>query len=788
MSNKYCKVTKVSSGSFTVEDKDEFSFIARPDLGVGKFDQIKKKYQIMYSSFLPVMEGDIVYLTYDENKKNDLAITPSKHPLVKMSNMKEDVIKYFFIANPRRKGNPEQTGVITMKQSKNFYEEFEEFYPNPVDQLDKMAECYNSVRSKDVGCFCIPTSSVKRVLKWWYRNRILRRFYLLGLRRNEFSDREGTLVDVYKQIIVNPFRIITLKMESCLNIINIIGLEISDEEQLAGMAIRQVYENVKKKSWSMTPINIVNNVCPNYQNFKHLLMKHYGVVEEYGGVFLPDQRNTEVIVSKFLTTMKEMPIVNLEDEDVRYFDNLTSDQNLAIKTAVQNGVSVLTGYAGTGKTTVIKHLVTVLEENEVDYMLVSFTGKAVSRIREVTGIDKASTFHRLIGSMDEIPKFKVLIIDETSMVTTELFYMFIQRVIRFNGPCNIVMVGDIGQLQPITWGCLMESTIESKRFPITNLTDIMRSDNDINLLALGITKGVVPISAKGNGYKIMNGDVDDIIHLVHQFHQEGLDANEFKIICPLNKYLTDINAKIQSIYTSKNMFYVDAMGNRWNVGDIVSMSVNNYNLGIFNGNEGRITFVDSFKMRVMFFSPEKECEFEHVSESVIEGRKKMDPDDPSIDEIEERASHRLQISYAITVHKSQGSEWKKLIFFCPKGVVSGDFLNKNLVYTGCSRAREELLIVGDFLTFRNSVKTDKSHRFEALSKRLVDCREHYIFDEKVRDIKPDRPDKIGSGASSGPSITEHLVGLTVEKIASEKSERDKIDFARIKAIEKNEEE
>ena len=743
MPDMYGRVVRSQRGSTIIEVDDETVV----EMCAGALVQKPKKYHLMYDGFLPLIEGDAILVVYEEGKKNEVSVSPSKRPIVRMSKKRDDIVRYFFIANPKKsKGDPEKTGAITMKQAEKFYDELAEFYDDPSVQLDRMAESYNKVRSRDINHYCIPNNAVKRVLKWWYRNRVLRKFYLLGLRLSDFTGTEGTLDEVYKQITTNPFRVVSLSMENCLSIIDTLGIVLSDEEQMSGIAIRQIYENVRKKAWSMTPILRVEEVCPKYKMVKPLLERYYGIREEYDSVILPRQRDAETMVAKFLMTMKDLPAVCLDEDDIRTFSNLTDEQNHAIHTAVTNGVSILTGYAGTGKTTTISHLVTVLEENGIEYILVSFTGKAVSRIREVTGIEKASTFHRLINSIEQVPKFKYIIIDETSMVTTDLFYQFIRQVIRFNGPCNVAMIGDVGQLQPITWGCLMDSCIKSQAFPVVNLTEIKRTDNDISHLTLGMTYGIVPTNVSGNGYRIQIGEVEDVIHLVKQFRAEGVMSRDIKIVCPYNKLLQEINTEVQQIYTGENAFHVDPAGNRWNEGDIVMMCENNYTLNIMNGTEGEVVHVDAFKLHVKFFFPEKVCEFNHISESVLEGRKKLDQNDPVTDQLEDLASHRLHLSYAITVHKAQGSEWERVIYYCPQGVVTGDFLNRNLTYTGCTRAKSELFIVCDYPTFQKSLRTEKSCRHESLDKRIRDNSIYFEFDER-RDERPEF-----SSEEAGPGI------------------------------------
>jgi hypothetical protein len=787
-------------------------------------------YTLCYGEFLPLMEGD--YICMHVSRLGEGTLTPTRHPIVKMSNLKEDIIRYAYVATRRSEIKP------TMMQLTRFYDELAKCYQPEaeeagrrreregqaprgpaaraelrqrerdeakresdqgtdrveyyrpeaaeddqsqaapasmeeavVSRLDDLAECYDNLRSQ-TEAFGLPSATAIRILKWWHRNRVLRRFYLLGLRKTEIRGASESRVggmkmgELYKQITKNPFRVLSIELQTCLNLLRILPIPITQDDVRAGTAIRLLHDNIVRRAWSMTPMPLVAEICPPYPRLKEILEKHYDTVEEYGGLYLHPQRSAECSVRNFLCDMAYRPPVRLKK--IPYHPELTETQNIALKTALTNGVSLITGPAGTGKTRVIKALVHELEDRDVPYRVASFTGKAVARVMEVLGGGHAvaassrigadqqgttgsniATFHRLANSASRTP-FSYLIVDETSMVTTGLFSFFINAV---KTRCNVVFLGDPNQLPPISWGCLLDGLIASERFPHVRLTEIKRCDNEIAQASSMIAHGAFP-GVSGDGFRIEEGEVSSVIQEVARLKESDVDVSRIKVISPYNKCLVTINEKLQRLFTGEavtplassqggasaieggasassappgggeadgelfrttlgRISYID---NRscWQEGDVVMMTTNNYSLNVMNGEEGFIEEVTLEHVKARFNSG-VHAFLHNKPDQVAEG----DRDDPEEDVIESHLTKNLILSYGITVHKAQGSEWDHVIFYCPQGSVTEEFLNRHLVYTAFTRARLSMTVIGDVNTFRRAIATSKAERHEAFSERFA---------------------------------------------------------------------
>ena len=419
-------------------------------------------------------------------------------------------------------------------------------------------------------------------------------------------------------------------------------------------------------------------------------------------------------------------------------------QKKAVTEAASHGLFILTGGPGTGKTTTINAIIRFFEGEGAELRLAAPTGRAAKRMTEATGYE-AQTIHRLLelnGMPDEeregqSAKFErnaqnpleadVIIIDEMSMVDIHLMHSLLLAV---TAGTRLILVGDENQLPSVGPGNVLRDIIRSKCFPVVELTKIFRqaSESDIVVNAHKINRGEqVIINNKSRDFFFLKRyDADIIIRVVIALIQEKLpryvDARPFdiQVLTPMRKGLLGVerlNQILQRYLNEPSQSKKEkTVGDRlFREGDKVMQIRNNYQLeweirgrygvvvekgiGVFNGDTGILTEINEF-------SETAEVEFE-------DGRFAL----YSFKQLEE-----LELAYAITIHKAQGSEYPAVIL----PILSGPrmLLNRNLLYTAVTRARKCVTVVGSEETFAEMIRNEKQQkRDSALDERIMELSE-----------------------------------------------------------------
>ena len=432
----------------------------------------------------------------------------------------------------------------------------------------------------------------------------------------------------------------------------------------------------------------------------------------------------------------EQRISRIEKETGTVLDSM---QKKSVMEAAENGLFILTGGPGTGKTTTINAIIRFFEGEGAVLRLAAPTGRAAKRMTETTGYE-AQTVHRLL-ELNGIPEEErenqgihfdrnaqnpleadVIIIDEMSMVDIFLMHPLLQAV---TAGTRLVLVGDENQLPSVGPGNVLRDIIRSKAFPVVELTKIFRqaSQSDIVVNAHKINKGEpVSIDNKSRDFFFLKRyDADIIIRVVIALIQEKLPRYvnarpfEIQVLTPMRKGLLGVERLNQILQRYLNPpesgKKEKELGERlFREGDKVMQVKNNYQLewevrgkygipvekgvGVFNGDTGILKEINEFS--------ETACvEFE-------DGRYA----EYSFKQLEE-----LELAYAITVHKSQGSEYPAVIL----PVLSGPrmLLNRNLLYTAVTRARKCVTVVGSEVTFGEMIKNEKQQkRYSSLDERI----------------------------------------------------------------------
>jgi hypothetical protein len=394
-----------------------------------------------------------------------------------------------------------------------------------------------------------------------------------------------------------------------------------------------------------------------------------------------------------------------------------------------NGRFLLGDFLVTHNTNTIKEIIHNLEIREIPYAVVSFTGKAVARIREVIKRKTPSTMHRMIAKANLTPPFKHLIIDEASMVTSKLFYQFIKA---FPQPYNITFVGDCNQLQPIEWGTLFEQVIKSNMIPVYKLTKIHRirgGDSDgIGINSLKIIEYNTIDEDEDDEYRedrppfeftqtsnftIMSGNITNVYDIIKTLHSAGANSSNVTIVTPYNKDIDELNKLFQQIYLDDVEFRIDSRGRIWKLGDRIMMIENNYTINVMNGEEGFVTGLNEDSIAITF----QDGASHEFKLNAIEN-------DETINELSPPKELNVALichAYAVTIHRAQGSEWDFVIVYIPMSQTETSFLSRNMVYTAITRGKKMVWCIGDIASLTNASQKSPSYRCENLSKRIVNC-------------------------------------------------------------------
>lgn len=444
-----------------------------------------------------------------------------------------------------------------------------------------------------------------------------------------------------------------------------------------------------------------------------------------------------------LNAVFDVPDIEIEDR-IRKIEkktgmDLDEHQVEAVKEAVRNGVLVITGGPGTGKTTTINTIIRYFELSGEDIMLAAPTGRAAKRMSETTGYE-ARTIHRMLelnGGMEGNAGFErneqnpletnLIIIDEMSMVDISLMNSLLKAILPGT---RLILVGDVNQLPSVGAGSVLKDIIDSKMFPTVMLTKIFRqaSTSDIIVNAHKINRGEkVSLDNKSMDFFFLKRyEADKIINVTLQLIKQklpkfvGASEYDIQVLTPMRKGLLGVE-RLNTIL----QMYLNPPSDRkkekehgaivFREGDKVMQIKNNYQLeweirskyglcidkgtGVFNGDTGIIEEINDFA--------------ETITVNFDEGR---------MVEYSYKLLNELELAYAVTIHKSQGSEYPAVVI----PLLSGPrmLMNRNLLYTAVTRAKKCVTIVGDDTTFEQMIENNsQQRRYSGLKDRLLENKE-----------------------------------------------------------------
>lgn len=406
-------------------------------------------------------------------------------------------------------------------------------------------------------------------------------------------------------------------------------------------------------------------------------------------------------------------LTELEQEmEIRF----ASQQQEAIRTAMTARAMILTGGPGTGKTTTTVGMIRLFESQGKHITLTAPTGRAAKRLSETTG-GEAKTIHRLLEFSPQNNGFKrnrqnpldtdVVIVDETSMVDLVLMNRLMQAI---RPSTTLILIGDVDQLPSVGAGNVLKSLIDSQRIPVIKLTEIFRQAQEsmIVMNAHRINKGDFPEltgEADRNFFFIEEENPDEIVELICSLisdrlpqHYDYHPIDDIQLLCPMRRGALgteSLNKRLQEVLNIGDMpqaahplekarfgprthgqgprrgevtSSLSRTAGGFRIGDKVMQVRNNYDYDVFNGDIGRVVAIEHIDKKVRIQFPDKQVAYDTADLG------------------------ELVLAYATTIHKAQGSEYPAVVI--PLHTQHYLMLQRNLLYTGITRAKERVVIIG----------------------------------------------------------------------------------------------
>lgn len=442
-------------------------------------------------------------------------------------------------------------------------------------------------------------------------------------------------------------------------------------------------------------------------------------------IFLPLLKDAEERIARQLKRLAEAvtpePPIDAEKAipwvEEKTGRKLSPSQHDALRTALRSRAVVITGGPGVGKTTLVQSLLKILTAKKLKCILAAPTGRAAQRLAEATGLE-ASTLHRLLEFQPGRGGFQrnasnplegdVVVVDEVSMVDVPLMSRLLDALPR---KARLILVGDADQLPSVGPGLVLGDIIRSGTLPVVHLREIFRQAGDSRIIsgAHAINRGEIP--------DIMEAPKDsDFIFIEREDPEEcaatlvsmvrdrlpkhlGIDPIDgIQILTPMHRGslgIRELNTRLQSSLNPRNEYRDEyqAYGNLFRIGDKVIQTSNNYDKEVFNGDIGRIRSIDKEERQAVARFGKRDVVYE-------------------FGELDE-----LELAYAVTIHKSQGSEFPVVVI--PLAMQQYLLLQRNLLYTGVTRGKRMVVLIGQKKALGMAVRNESTrHRHGGLLERL----------------------------------------------------------------------
>lgn len=448
------------------------------------------------------------------------------------------------------------------------------------------------------------------------------------------------------------------------------------------------------------------------------------VIDQTNCVFLSGLFQAEKAIAKKLMTLTQSPLpwssidagVSIKWVEEQTAVSLSQTQKQAIEIALTSKVLVITGGPGVGKTTLVNSILKILDTKKLRIALAAPTGRAAKRLFECTGME-AKTLHRLLetnpikggfSKNEDAPlACDLLIIDETSMVDVPLMHAVMKALPK---TAALILVGDIDQLPSVGPGQVLSDLIQSNMIPVIRLTEVFRqaSTSQIITAAHTINQGLMPelkvsADAESDFYFIQANTPEDALDKIIKMLKERIPMKfgfspftDIQVLCPMGRGIVgtkNLNVELQKVLNPPTDQSINRFGWSYGVGDKVMQIENNYDKSVYNGDIGIITSISQAESEVVIAYDERLVVY----------------DFGECDEI--------VLAYATTIHKSQGSEYPAVII--PLMMQHYSMLKRNLIYTGITRGKKLVIVIGEKKALTIAVKQrGEQRRWSSLKLRL----------------------------------------------------------------------
>ena len=443
-------------------------------------------------------------------------------------------------------------------------------------------------------------------------------------------------------------------------------------------------------------------------------------------IFLPHLAGAERVIAARIVRLArgraDYPPIDLEKAiawcQQRSGKILAESQREALVQALGHRVLVITGGPGVGKTTLMNSILMILRAKKVKCLLCAPTGRAAKRLSQATGLE-AKTIHRMLEVVPATGRFArnrrnplqgdLMVVDECSMLDVPLM----SHLLAAHPPGgSLILVGDVDQLPSVGPGMVLQHVIASGVVPVVRLKEVFRQSRDSRIITTAheVNSGKAPAPVTGSVpdsdfYFLEREDPEQISGVMSRLIQEriprrlGVDAiRDIQVLCPMHRGslgAREVNRRLQDLLNPARpgREEVEKFGWKFRVGDKVIQMENNYDKNVFNGDMGRIEMVDPL---------DKGVAIRFESQRVIYDFNELD---------------QLAPGFAISVHKSQGSEFPVVVI--PLAMQQYLLLQRNLIYTGITRGKKLVVVIGQARALQAAVRNNKvERRYSGLLSRL----------------------------------------------------------------------